>query len=100
MDADSDFGSHTSEASPNLGLQADNKEAVAEARLRLLAGLKRYFHSKAAEGLLSGTVRARLACHPKRCCGVDVHNRSQDTITPLPCASCSNPAYSTTGTHT
>ena len=36
--------------------QADTKEAVAEARLRLLAGLKRYFHSKAAEGLLSGTV--------------------------------------------
>lgn len=28
-----------------------------EARLRLLSGLKRYFHSKRAEGLLSGRVR-------------------------------------------
>ena len=40
----------------SVQVQADTKEAVAEARLRLLAGLKRYFHSKAAEGLLSGTV--------------------------------------------
>ncbi len=42
--------------------QADTDEAVAEARLRLLAGLKRYFHSKAAEGLLSGTVC--VLCQP------------------------------------
>lgn len=42
------------------GGQADSKEARSEARLRLLAGLKRYFHSKRAEGLLSGTVRPLL----------------------------------------
>ena len=39
------------------GGQADSEEARSEARLRLLAGLKRYFHGKRAEGLLSGTVR-------------------------------------------
>lgn len=32
-----------------------------EARLRLLSGLKRYFHNKRAEGLLSGKVRASTA---------------------------------------
>ena len=39
----------------------DSEEARSEARLRLLAGLKRYFHSKRAEGLLSGMVRGSPA---------------------------------------
>jgi hypothetical protein len=30
---------------------------TAEARMRLLSGLKRFFHSKRAEGLVSGQVR-------------------------------------------
>ena len=39
-------------------LSPDDASAMtAEARLRLLSGLKRYFHSKRAEGLLSGKVR-------------------------------------------
>ncbi len=38
-------------------LSPDEAEAMTtEARLRLLSGLKRYFHSKRAEGLLSGRV--------------------------------------------
>lgn len=35
---------------------ADASAMTAEARMRLLSGLKRYFHSKRAEGLLSGQV--------------------------------------------
>ena len=42
-----------SESEEDIG----NDEVLSEARLRLLAGLKRYFHSKRAEGLLSGMVR-------------------------------------------
>ena len=42
-----------SESQEDIG----NDEVLSEARLRLLAGLKRYFHSKRAEGLLSGMVR-------------------------------------------
>ncbi len=34
----------------------DAEAMTVEARLRLLAGLKRYFHNKRAEGLLSGEV--------------------------------------------
>lgn len=39
----------------------ENDEVLSEARLRLLAGLKRYFHSKRAEGLLSGMVRLYIS---------------------------------------
>lgn len=37
---------------------ADASAMTAEARMRLLSGLKRFFHSKRAEGLVSGQVRA------------------------------------------
>ena len=35
---------------------ADASAMTAEARMRLLSGLKRFFHSKRAEGLVSGQV--------------------------------------------
>lgn len=41
---------------------ADASAMTAEARMRLLSGLKRFFHSKRAEGLVSGQV------HPPRIC--------------------------------
>ena len=41
---------------------ADASAMTAEARMRLLSGLKRFFHSKRAEGLVSGQV-----CPCRRC---------------------------------
>lgn len=43
---------------------ADASAMTAEARMRLLSGLKRFFHSKRAEGLVSGQVHFVDAVDP------------------------------------